>query len=83
MFASNWSNHDLYNQSIAFLTFCGVKKVDSVGHEPYGWENGGCPVISYSTFACSCHTWDKVSCVVGCLSLNIFNALLLYCSRNK
>ena len=69
--------------SMAFLTFCGVKKVDSCGREAFGWGRGGCPGISYRTFAYSCHTWGEVSCVVGCLSLNIFHALLLSCPRNK
>ena len=51
-----------------FLTFCGVKKVDSCGCEPCGWGRGGCPGISYRTFAYSCHNWGEVTCVEGCLS---------------
>ena len=68
---------------MAFLIFCGVKKVDSCRREACGWGRGGCPGISYRTFAYSCHTWGEVTCVVGCLSLNIFHALLLSCPRNK
>ena len=42
----------------------------------------GLPGISYSTFAYSCHTLVEVSCMVGCLPLNIFNALLLSYRNN-
>ena len=68
---------------MAFLTFCGVKKVYACGREPCGWGREGCPGLSYRTFAYSCHTWGEVSCVVDCLSLNIFHALLLSWPRNK
>ena len=61
---------------------CRVKKVDSCGCEPCGWESGGCPRISCSPFAYSCHTWGEASCVVCCLLLNISRALLLSWARN-
>ena len=39
--------------------------------------------MQYSTFPYSCDTWVEFRVVVGCLLMNIFNALLLSCPRNK